>query len=134
MQRKFRVLRVISTVWKVLAWIELVLGVLAAIGVLLFGIFGMLGLQQYQGQPLPGMPWQVAGPIGGVIGFFVTLIIAVLYFLMLYAVGEGIFLFIAIEENTRMTVQRLGYLQQSLSYASPPDSSVYSSPPPAMQE
>jgi hypothetical protein len=128
MQRKFRVLRVIGTVWKVLAWIELVLGILAAVGILLAGIIGIGAMQRYGYQyPYQGMPWQLAGPIGGIVGFFVSLILVVIYFLMLYGIGELIFLFIAIEENTRVSAERMEQMQQSQSYYSPGAS--YSSPP-----
>jgi hypothetical protein len=128
MQRKFRVLRVIGTIWKVLAWIELILGVLVAIGILLAGIIGMGAIQRYGYEyPYPGMPWQIAGPIGGIVGFFVSLAVVVIYFLMLYGIGELIFLFIAIEENTRMSALRMERMQQSASYSSPPAN--YSSPP-----
>jgi hypothetical protein len=128
MQKKFRVLRVIGTVWKVLAWIELVLGILIAIGVLLAGIIGMGAMQRYGYEyPYQRMPWQLAGPIGGIVGFFVSLVLVLIYFLMLYGIGELTFLFIAIEENTRISAQWIGRMQQSASYSSP--SASYSSPP-----
>ncbi|MBE9471159.1 MAG: hypothetical protein IMY75_03490, partial [Chloroflexi bacterium] len=40
MEKKFKVLRIIGTIWKILAWIVLIVGVLSSIGVLLMSIFG----------------------------------------------------------------------------------------------
>ena len=40
MEKKFRVLRIIGTLWKVLAWIALIGGILSSLGILLTGILG----------------------------------------------------------------------------------------------
>jgi len=105
MENKFRVLRIIGTLWKVLAWITLIGGILLAIGVLLAGILGSGGalLRQF-GQDPSVMPGAV-GVVSGIAGFIISVIVSVIYFLMLYALGELIYLLLAIEENTRRTVQ-----------------------------
>jgi hypothetical protein len=105
METKFRVLRIIGTLWKVLAWIALIGGILLAIGVLLAGILGSGGvlLRQF-GQDPSVMPGAV-GVVSGIAGFIITAIVSIIYFLLLYAVGELIYLLIAIEENTRRTMQ-----------------------------
>lgn len=102
MEKKFRVLRFIGTIYKILAWIALVGGILFAIGSLVVMLVsGDRGVMPHRFQEF------VPGALTGVISFLVSLVMAVLYFVMLYGIGEGIFLFLAIEENTRATVQML---------------------------
>jgi uncharacterized protein YacL len=108
MERRFTALRIIATVFKVLAWITLLAGILGAIlalvaGFVMQGQEGLLGLD-------------IAGPLAAIATFIVVLVVAIFNFLMLYAVGEAIYMFLAIEENTR----RMAYLtqQQYLSYQS----------------
>lgn len=117
MEKKFKVLRVVGTLWKILAWVTLITGILSSIGVLLFGILGSSGdiLRQFGQQP--GMMPRAMGMVSGVVGFFVTLIVTAVYFLILYAVGELIFLLLAIEENTRLTVDWMQYWSGSANQA-----------------
>lgn len=96
MDRRFTSLRVIGTVFKILAWITLILGLLAAIALLILGFTlsgesGLLGIMDLN------------GPLAGVAMFVVFTIIAVFGFLSLYAIGESVYLFLSIEENTRRT-------------------------------
>ena len=100
MEKKFTALRVIGTVFKVLAWISLIFGLLGGVATLIFGITvsgqeGLLGLD-------------LGGPLAGIAMFIVSLIVAIFYFLLLYAAGESIYLFLAMEENTR----RMAYFMQ----------------------
>jgi hypothetical protein len=109
MERKFRVLRIIGTLWKVLAWIALVVGTLSALGVFLVGVLGSGGVVwRYLGQD-PGVMPAALGLVSGIAGGIVGLIAAIIYFLILYAVGELVFLLLAIEENTRLTVDWMQY-------------------------
>jgi len=106
MDRRFTALRVIGTVFKILAWISLILGLLAAILALIAG-FTMGGQQELLGVNL-------GGPLAAIAAFIVTLIISIFNFLMLYAVGDAVYLALAIEENTRRTAylmqqQYMGY-------------------------
>jgi hypothetical protein len=114
MDRRFTALRVIGTIFKVLAWIALILGILAAIGSLLLGFtltnqLGITGLD-------------VGGPLAGVALFVIILIVAILKFLFLYAGGEFLYLFLSIEENSRRAAffmqQQYGYRQDE--YGAPP--------------
>jgi hypothetical protein len=147
MEKRFKVLRFIGTLWKVLAWIELILGLLAAIGVLLIGLLGggmgsLLGqLGSDYGVDMRGMPL-LGGVMMGVFGFVTTAIVAVLCFLLLYAAGELIYLGLAIEENTRSVSYGLAawmqQQQQQPVYAAPvaPAAPLYPpvqsfTPPPA---
>jgi lipopolysaccharide export LptBFGC system permease protein LptF len=95
MDRRFTALRVIGTILKILAWIVLILGVLAALASLFFGFT----LREQLG--ISGVA--VGGPLAGIVLFVVILIFAILDYLFLYAAGEFLFLFLSIEENSRRT-------------------------------
>lgn len=107
--KRFGVLRLVGTLLKILAWIVLVLFILFAIVV---GIAGptlpLLGpmFADLATQVTPG----VAG--GGIVIGIVALIVGLLYFLMLYAVGESVHLQVAMEENTRLTAALLLRMHQ----------------------
>lgn len=93
MERRFTALRVFGTLLKVCAWITLILGLLSAVLVLVLGFsvgsgLGLFALEQESG-------------LVGILSFLIILILAVVLFLFLYAVGEVLFALISIEENTR---------------------------------
>lgn len=99
MEKRFRALRTIGTLLKILAWIELVMVILISIFLVIGGSVGSLG--QTLGRDLPGVA------IGGVLAAIVTgagtLLAGVVWFLALYAAAEGIYVILSIEENTRLT-------------------------------
>jgi hypothetical protein len=112
-------LRVTATIFKILAWLMLILGLLVAVGVLIAGLLfqtqpGMLGLE-------------ISGPLAGISAFAVMLTLSILNFLLFYAGGEFIYLFLSIEENTR----RVAYLSQQQYMA---QQAPYATPPPAPQD
>jgi hypothetical protein len=121
MARQFTALRVLGTIFKILGWLSLIVGLLAAIATLVFGF----ALTSQFG--IPGI--DIGGPLAGIAGFIVAVVVAILYFLLFYAMGEAIYLFLCIEENTRRTAY---FIQQQYS---PPEPS-YSPPasPPAYEE
>ena len=109
MEKRFRVLPIIGTLWKVLAWITLIVGVLSSIGILLVGILGSGGfVWRYFGQDPAMMPGAVSA-VSGIVGFIAGLVATIIYFFVLYAIGELIFLLLAIEENTRQTADWAEY-------------------------
>ncbi|MGD1991792.1 MAG: hypothetical protein PVI59_01245 [Anaerolineae bacterium] len=125
MEKKFRILHFIGTVYKILAWIALVSSILLAIGSLVAMLMG--GGRVFIPQRYRDL---VPGTLTGVVSFLVGLVMAVLYFFMLYGVGEGIFLFLAIEENTRATARMLQSRQPARSVqATAPQTET---PPPAV--
>lgn len=111
MEKKFTALRVIGTVFKILAWISLLLGILAAV-LALIGGFTMAGQDNILGVSL-------GGPLAGIAMFIAALIVAIFYFLSLYAVGEAIYLALAMEENTRRTAYIVQQQYMQSSYAPP---------------
>jgi hypothetical protein len=129
-EKKFRVLRFVGTVWKILAWIILIVGLLTAIAVLVLSLVGegqqMMGRWDVRPESMPWGPGAF-GVVGGVVGFLVSLLGTVVYFLLFYAAGELVFLLIAIEENTRVAAQS----SAASSSASVP---TYAPPPPAFPE
>jgi hypothetical protein len=102
-----------GTIFKVLGWLVLIVGLLVAVGGLVFGftLTDQIGL--------PGL--DIGGPLTGVALFVAALVIAILNFLILYAAGEAVYLFLCIEENTRRAAY---FIQQQ--YA-PPETDYSSS-------
>jgi UPF0716 family protein affecting phage T7 exclusion len=109
LEKRFQVLRIMGTLWKVLAWITLIVGVLSSLGILLVGILGSGGfVLRYFGQD-PGVMPGAMSAVSGIVGFIAGLVATIIYFLILFAIGELIFLLLAIEENTRLTADRTEY-------------------------
>ena len=114
MDRRFTSLRVIGTIFKILAWISLILGLISAVGLLILGLTlsgdpGLLGLG-------------LSGPLAGLAMFVALTIIAVFGFLTLYAIGESVYLFLSIEENTRRAaiLAQQQYAANQTPFATPP--------------
>ncbi len=106
MQRKFSVLRVVGTIYKILGWIVLVIGLLGACGSIALGaVPGLMGAGGGAGRDALGLG--IGGVFGGVVAGLILIFMALLYFLFLYAFGDMIYLLLALEENTRMTAERL---------------------------
>ncbi|MBC8248106.1 MAG: hypothetical protein H8E90_00375 [Anaerolineales bacterium] len=106
MEKKFTVLRIIGTIYKVLAWVVLVLGILAALGFLAAGIWGEARAVRAPGV-FPRSYVPLMGIAGGIFGALGIALGAGFYFLLLYAISEAIYLALAIEENTRETARYL---------------------------
>jgi len=111
-QKRFRALRVIGTIFKVLAWIVLVLGLLGAAGVLIFSALGGMQLGDALGQREGALQGLAAGGLSGLGGAIMILLFTLLYFLTLYATGEAIYLALAVEENTREAALLLREMRQ----------------------
>ena len=107
MDKKYRVLRTIATLWKVLAWILLIVGILSSLGILVVGILGSGGfVLRYLGQD-PGLVQGAASTVSGIVGFIGGLIATIGYFFISYAIGELIELLLSIEESTRQTARAM---------------------------
>ncbi len=105
MEKKYSALRIIGTIYKIFGIIVGVLAVLAAITLCATSIFGGSLLGQLGGQ------FGFDGGMGNGGGIIVGLLLGAGVIingggmaLTLYAIGEGIYLLIALEENTRATV------------------------------
>jgi hypothetical protein len=108
--KRFGVLRFFGTLLKVIAWIILILSILAAVGAALAGgafqsTLSTLGEQS-------GVPAAMLGTGGGIVAGIFILIIGLIYFLILYVSGENLHLQLAVEENTRLTAALLLRMHQ----------------------
>ncbi len=106
MERRYRVLRTIGSIYKILG---IVVGVLTLLFILGFCATSLLGFGGVAlGSDLRGI---LGGAAGGAVGAIFFTIVALLYggglAVTMYAFGEGIDLFIALEENTRRTAALL---------------------------
>ena len=109
MEKRFRLLRAIATILKILAWVTLVCGLLGggimAVTGLVSAVSGRAGLRLPRSGlatgPMIGWLVRLEGPAGRVLTGISLGIGAVLNWLFFYAAGEGIYLALAIEENTR---------------------------------
>jgi hypothetical protein len=107
-ERKYRALRTIATVFKILGWIILVLGLLTACASSASLALGGAGVLLAPGAGRgtdAGLVWSL---IMGVISFIGIAITVGLYALILIAAAEGIQVFLDIEQNTREMARKLG--------------------------
>jgi hypothetical protein len=100
MARRFTALRIIGTIYKMLGVIAGILTVLAFVAIIVAAVVGggRLG-RGFMPGPLYGVR-TTAAAIG-------VLIYGSIVALTLYAFGEGVYLLIALEENTRLTSELL---------------------------
>ncbi len=105
MEQRYRALRTIGSIFRVVGYIILVLTILASVAIC--GLSVVSGsLMQSVSQDF-GVSSTGAGFLGGLFGGLLLGILTILYggmvALMLVALGESIYLLIGIEENTRKT-------------------------------
>lgn len=101
MEKRFRALRLIALVWKVLAWVVLAAGILLAIGVVILGLVqGRAGVPSalVREYPFLGRATGLLGTLITGVGMFLG---TVLCFVLFYAAGQAVDLGLAIEQNTR---------------------------------
>ena len=110
MEKRFRALRIVGSVLKIIAWIVLILGVLGGLVAIVAGMAGGLA-GGYRNSPAPNNMFPGVPGLGGVVGglFFAlaSVVSGLLSFLFLYGAGEAVYLALAIEENTRETAYYL---------------------------
>lgn len=97
MEKKFKALRTISVIFKILAWFIAVMTIVGFFGMLVGGA----ALSQYgskYGAPAPAM----MGPMWGIFMAFYVLIVGAISFISFLAGAEMILVILAIEENTRV--------------------------------
>ena len=119
MEKRYRALRFLAGLWKIIGWIVLVVGVLSSLGGLLAGVLGGTSPQFLRGLGLNPALFG-SGIWLGVAGFFFGLILTFIQFITFYALGELFTLLIDNEENTRLTVLWLQKLAQPRSAPTAP--------------
>lgn len=104
MEKRYRALRIIGTMYKIIGATLLVLAIVGAIGICAAGIIGGSAMQDFTNEFGPGMRGfgMLGGALGGIISGLFALIGGGLGGLTVYATGEAIYLLIDIEENTRV--------------------------------
>lgn len=112
--KRFGVLRFFGTLLKVIAWIALVVTALTAIGVVIASTsrtFIGLFTEIPQASGLIGQATTMGLGLGIPMGLGI-LLIGLLYFLIFYVCGELIHMYLALEENTRLTAALLLRMHQ----------------------
>lgn len=100
MKKRFGVLRVLSSVLKIL-------GIVAAVSAILGGVITFV--MSFAGADLfSSMGFDAAsGVLVGLMGSFAIILVGLLYAIMLYGYGELLMLLVSIEDNTYRTVALL---------------------------
>lgn len=113
--KRFSMLRFISGLLKVMAWIVLVIAVIVGIFVALSGMINIgqtLGAEPSQFPLIGGILNFFMSVAGGIVAGIVAALAGVFEFLLLYGLGELIALYLATEENTRLTAALLLRMHQ----------------------
>jgi len=107
MEKRYRALRIIATIFKIVGWVVLILGILTACAT-----SGMVVLSGGSALMRPigirGEGALVGSIVAAVVSFALMMATVGLYALLLIAISEGIQVFLDIEANTRMMAARLG--------------------------
>ena len=108
MGKRYRALRLVGTLYKILGVILLILTLISATGICLTGILGGTALQNMGSQfrSFSSNLGTVESAIISIVVGLISLVGGALGGLTLYATGEGIYLLISIEENTRCAAQQ----------------------------
>ena len=124
--KRFGVLRFIAVVLKVIAWIFLVVAILAGIAAALSQFTGFIQTPNAIDIPIIGSFFNILGAsAAGIIFGVAATLSGILTFILWYASAELISLYLAVEENTRLTAALLLRMHQE----SQPDTRAgYTSP------
>lgn len=108
--KRFGVLRLWGWILKILAWIILIFSILGAIG----AVAAPNAFSQLMGNAAATNPVAafLSTPVGGITVGIAALLFGVLYFLVIFAMGEQMHMQLAIEENTRLTAALLLRMHQ----------------------
>ncbi len=109
MEKRYTALRTIGTIYKILGIISGAITLLVILGICAASVLGGAALGELGNQF--GGSYGMGSMFGGVLGGIFLGFLAILYggsiSITLYAFGEGIFLLLALEENTRATAEML---------------------------
>jgi hypothetical protein len=109
MEKRYRALRIVATFYKIIGVILLIVAVISGIGVCVSGFLGGAAFQGLQNlEPNVQGLSAIGSAVAGALVALGTLIGGGLGGLTLFATGEGIYLLIAIEENTRAAAMHAG--------------------------
>lgn len=100
MKRPYRALRIIGTVYKVLGVIVAVLTIVVVVGMFGMSVFGGAMGHMWGSD---GAGRMMGGLLGGAFGALGVLLYGGVIAVSLYGIGEGVYLLLALEANTRET-------------------------------
>lgn len=109
MKKKYGALRTIGTIYKILGIVIAVITVFGSIGICIFGFAGgamVESASQMLGEQTGGVSTAGAG-IAGALAALWMLIVGAIGSVSTYALGEGVYLLLDLEENTRKTAELL---------------------------
>lgn len=105
MEKRYAALRIIGTLYKIFGAIVAAITLLAVLGICATSVLGGAAVDSL------GHDTGFAGLFTGVLGGLIFSVVAIIYggsiAITLYAAGEGVYLLLALEENTRATVMLL---------------------------
>ena len=110
MEKKFKILRIVAFIWKIVAWVILVISALGGCGSLVMTLMAGNQLSRQTNALGLGM---LGGTVGGITIAVVATLVGLFYFISLYAVAEMIDVALALEENTRATAEQLKNIAKS---------------------
>jgi len=105
MEKRYKALRIIGTLYKIFGTIVGVITVLVILSICATSVLGGAGLRRF-GHDM-GLPAVFSGMLGGLILSVVAIIYGGGLAITLYAAGEAVYLLLALEENTRATAMLL---------------------------
>lgn len=109
MEKRYKALRIIGTIYKVVGVIAGVITILIALSLCATSVLGGTAIGSF-GREFGG-DTGFAGLFSGLLGGLILSIVAIIYggglAVTLYAAGEGVYLLLALEENTRATAMLL---------------------------
>ena len=111
MEKRFKVLRIVGSFYKIVGIIIAAITILAALGFCGVSILGGTATESLIRNNIPNSGGQGLGILGGVLGGVIISLGIILgggvYAVSIYALGEAVYLLIALEENTRRTAGML---------------------------
>jgi hypothetical protein len=106
-EKRYKALRTIGTIYKILGIVVGILTIFSVLGFCVISVLGGAALGSLANDPvmsdIPALPGIFSGMVGGIIATIIGIIYGGGMSVTLYAFGEFIYLFLAIEENTRLT-------------------------------
>ena len=109
MEKRYKALRIVGVLYKILGVLAALVTVLALVSLCVTSVLGGAAINRLTHEmgadlPFPGM---MGGALGGLIGGLLIAFYSGGAAVTLYGMGEMIYLFLALEENTRKTASLL---------------------------
>lgn len=105
MDKRFTALRIIGTIYKIMGVIAGIITIILALGICASSVFGGAAVDFFGPEFRDNMRplWMMGGALWGLFAGFGAILYGGGLAITLYAFGEGVYLLLALEENTRMT-------------------------------